>query len=367
MSWDEREYADDPWRKLGKPGGDWQGLRPTLDNPMSWALPLFRASRITVRIHLFFIVYIAIQMLRAVAGPDSSAAVTLGAGIVAVLMASLFLVVLLHEFGHCIACRRVGGSANEILMWPLGGLAYCQPPNHWRAHFITAAGGPLVNVIICLIVGPLLGLMTGRWWGVALPDPLYPLTPLVQDSALAGSPIVVVLMCINAVSFVLLLFNLLPMFPLDGGRLLQSLLWPRYGYANSMRFAVRTGFVGGVLLAVFGAVFDQWMLVGIAIFGLLTCYITHKQLEFTEHMMGGESEEYATSVLLGGEDDEIDEAREARPSRSEKRALKQAEVEAQEQAQVDAVLAKIAATGLDSLTAAERKLLNRATEKKRKG
>ena len=366
MSWEDRDYAEDPWRKLGKPGGDWQGLRPTLDNPMSWALPLFRVARITVRIHLLFVLFVAIELLKSVAGPSTSAAGQLGPGVMSLFIATLFLIVLLHEFGHCFACRWTGGDANEILMWPLGGLAFCLPPNTWKAHFITAAGGPMVNVVIFLLTAPTLGFVTGDWLGTALPNPLKIYDPLfIDDTTLAGSLLFMALYCLHATNLILILFNLIPMFPFDGGRILQTLLWPRFGYANSMRFAVRTGFVGAILLAVFGAVINEWLFVGLAVFGGFTCYITHKQLEFTETMMGGESEEYATSVLLG--EDDADAATAAKPTRREKRAMKQAEADAQEQAQVDRVLAKIAERGMESLTSAEKKLLQRATEKKRRG
>lgn len=363
MSWEERDYADDPWRKLGKPGGDWQGLRPTLDNPFSWAVSLFRVSGITVRIHLLFIVYIVVELLRALAGPGQDEAEPLGVGIVALVMAALFAVVLLHEFGHCIACRRAGGTADEILMWPLGGLARCHSGNNWRRHLITAVGGPMVNVVICVVLGITLGAVTGQWLGVALPNPIYPLNGLFEPE-IGRSWMMMALLCVHAVSYILLLFNLLPMFPLDGGQILQSLLWPKFGYANSMRFAVRTGFVGAIALAIFGLVIYDLMLVCIAIFGGVTCYITHKQLEFTQGMMGGATEEYAVSVLL---DDAQGEAEPAPPTRVERRAEKQQQAAEDEQRRVDAILAKIAESGMDSLTVREKKLLKRVTDRKRQG
>ncbi len=362
MSWEDRDYADDPWRKLGKPGGDWQGLRPKLDNPFSWSVAMFRIAGITVKIHLLFVIYIIVELLRAVAGPDSADTEPLGVGIVAMAMGALFLIVLLHEFGHCIACRWAGGTADEILMWPLGGLARCHSGNNWKRHFITAAGGPHVNVIICVVVGTTLGVMTGQWFGVAIPNPLVPLNPIVHNSDVASSILLMALVCINGMSFLLLLFNLLPMFPLDGGQLLQAALWPKLGYANSMRFAVRTGFVGAILLAIFGLVMNELMLICIAGFGAITCYITHKQLEFTQGMMGGETEDYAVSVLL---DDDGSDPEPAAPNRAERNAEKQLQADAQEQQQVDAILAKIANSGMDSLNAREKKLLQRVTERKR--
>ena len=71
---------------------------------------------------------------------------------VAVILGLMFLSVLLHEFGHCFAARRVDGDADEILLWPLGGLARCDVPNTAWANFILAAGGPAVNLVLCLLI-----------------------------------------------------------------------------------------------------------------------------------------------------------------------------------------------------------------------
>ncbi len=71
----------------------------------------------------------------------------------AMILGLLFLTVLLHELGHCFAARQVGGEASEVLLWPLGGLAACDVPHQPRAHFLTAAAGPAVNLLICLRCG----------------------------------------------------------------------------------------------------------------------------------------------------------------------------------------------------------------------
>ena len=64
------------------------------------------------------------------------------------ITALLFLCVLLHEFGHCFGCRAVGGHADRILMWPLGGLAMCAPPRRPWPEFVTVAAGPMVNLLL---------------------------------------------------------------------------------------------------------------------------------------------------------------------------------------------------------------------------
>ena len=175
MSWEDRDYADDR-DKLGRPGGDWRGLRPSFDNPFSWAVSLGRISGILIRVHLLFLLFVVIELLRATQPNHGSSHDFL---LAVISMASLFVIVLAHEFGHCLACRWKGGEADEILMWPLGGLAYCRPPQNWVAHFITAAGGPMVNVVLCIVAGLTLGLVTGHWLGVALPNPLSPFSGMI--------------------------------------------------------------------------------------------------------------------------------------------------------------------------------------------
>ncbi len=351
MSWENRDYAsdDDPMRRFGRPGGDWRGLRPALDNPMTWAVQLGRVLNITVRVHVIFLIFIVIELLRPVLGSTG-----LGIGATVVLLGCLFGVVLVHEFGHCLACRWTGGAANEVLMWPLGGLAFCIPRERWTSHLITAAGGPLVNVILLAVLVPTLGLWTGHWWGVAIPNPLS-----LDAYGVTAPWLLMALYLLNWVSLVLLLFNLLPIFPLDGGRILQALLWPKIGYVRSMRYAVRIGYVGAIALIIMGFVGGNVMLVCIAIFGGITCYITHRQLQFTQETLGFESDDYSAS--LHGPDE--DEAVPAGPTRRERAAERQVQREQQESRAVDDILQKIASSGMESLSRMEKRRLRRATRR----
>lgn len=139
---------------------------------------------------------------------------------------ALFTIVLLHEFGHSLACRQVGGRAEQIILWPLGGVAYVNPPQRPGATLWSIAAGPLVNVV-------LLPVFIFAWWGAgqmgwgeSLPD-VY---QLLQTVAI-----------INAV---LLVFNMLPIYPLDGGQILWALLWFPFGRARSLMIAASIGFVG---------------------------------------------------------------------------------------------------------------------------
>jgi len=352
MNWQDRDYAsdDNPMRGFGRPGGDWRGLRPALDNPMTWALKLGRVGGITVRVHLAFLLFIIVVLLRPVFGAGG-----LAVGPTVLLLACLFGVVLVHEFGHCLACRWSGGAANEILMWPLGGLAFCMPRDRWTSHLFTAAGGPMVNVVLLVVLVPTIGLWTGAWWGVAIPNPL----DLTLPAEVSEPWLLMALYLLNTVSLILLLFNLLPIFPLDGGRILQTLLWPRIGYVRSMRYAVRVGYVGAICLFIMGLVIGPTMLAFIAVFGGFTCYITHRQLQFTQETLGFESDEYSASLYRPDED----EVAPARPTRRERAVEQRAHREQQDARAVDAILQKIASRGMESLTRGEKRRLERATRR----
>jgi Zn-dependent protease len=139
---------------------------------------------------------------------------------------SLFVIVTLHEFGHSLACRQVGGTAHNIVLWPLGGVAYVSPPQRPGATLWSLAAGPLVNVaLVPVFLG--LGWMGGLLgWAETHPDPVG------------------LLQAVFAVNLVILVFNLLPVYPLDGGQILRSLLWFVLGRARSLMAATAIGFLG---------------------------------------------------------------------------------------------------------------------------
>src|SRR5271154_527880 len=139
---------------------------------------------------------------------------------------ALFLIVLTHEFGHALACRQVGGTANKIMLWPLGGVAYVDPPPRPGAPLWSIAAGPLVNVALIPIFLLVVSLGRSAGWKESAPD-LYQLV-----------------VTIASINYVLLVFNILPVYPLDGGQILRSLLWFVFGRVQSLMIASVIGFVG---------------------------------------------------------------------------------------------------------------------------
>jgi Zn-dependent protease len=167
---------------------------------------------------------------------------------------ALFLIVMLHEFGHALACRQVGGTANRIVLWPLGGVAYVNPPQRPGATLWSLAAGPLVNVASLVILTPLLILDRSTGWAETIPNAHAFLRTLW------------------VINLVLLVFNLLPVYPLDGGQILRSLLWYVVGRARSLMAATVIGFIGVAGLILF-ALWMQSVWYGImAAFILMNCW-----------------------------------------------------------------------------------------------
>jgi Zn-dependent protease len=185
---------------------------------------LFRFAGIDVFLHWSWFV-VALFELQVRAGQYSSPVWN------ALEYVSLFAIVTLHEFGHSLACRQVGGTAHHIVLWPLGGVAYVSPPQRPGAMLWSLAAGPLVNVaLVPVFLG--LGWVSGLLgWAGTHPD------------------LVGLLQAVFAVNLVILVFNLLPVYPLDGGQILRSLLWFALGRARSLMAATVIGFLGVLAIA----------------------------------------------------------------------------------------------------------------------
>jgi Zn-dependent protease len=163
----------------------------------------------------------------------------------------LFVVVTMHEFGHALATRQVGGQANQIVLWPLGGVAYVAPPQRPGATLWAIAAGPLVNVLLVPVF-----LALGR--------------VLAATGQFDGNPdLHHFIRAINFMNISLLIFNLLPVYPLDGGQILRSLLWYPLGRGRSLLIATGFGLVGGAGIVALALWWQSWWL-GILAFFLLS-------------------------------------------------------------------------------------------------
>jgi Zn-dependent protease len=167
---------------------------------------------------------------------------------------ALFLIVLLHEFGHAMACRQVGGTANRIVLWPLGGVAYVNPPQRPGATLWSIAAGPLVNVALLPVLFAAVAASGSMGWERAMPDAHQFLQAVLW------------------INVSLLIFNLLPIYPLDGGQILRSMLWFVLGRGRSLMVTTILGLLGIVGFVGVALWMRSVWLVAISVFMLMNCW-----------------------------------------------------------------------------------------------
>ena len=341
----------------------------------SWSFPIGRISGIAIRIHLLFLFFFVAVVARGMAHGYAAAAL-----IVQVL---LFLSVLLHEFGHCAAARWMDGDANEVLLWPLGGLAKVDIPNTPRAHLVTTLGGPAVNVVLC-------GLSAAALAAGGLVPPIDPFYDVITPGPLTawsdGRPILVsatgaMLARLFWVNWLLFWFNMLLVgFPMDAGRVLQSVLWPHVGYRRATMAAVYAGYGVAVALVLF-----VWIVIGdnygpsmlmlllLALFIFSSCRQQAQLLEMRglgddtlfgyDFSQGYTSlEQEAPAVRRRRRPNFIQRWRQRRAIRKRQREERQ---RLADERRVDDLLAKVQRGGLESLTEEERRFLTRVSSQYR--
>jgi Zn-dependent protease/predicted transcriptional regulator len=152
-------------------------------------------------------------------------------------VAALFTCVVLHELGHALTARKYGVDTQDIILSPIGGVARLDSlPEKPIQEFWVAIAGPLVNVAIILLLLPVLWLFPDMW--AALEGAADPESNYVNEQLFRRELFVPILVLLNGM---LVLFNLLPAFPMDGGRVLRALLATRMSRLKATRIASRVG------------------------------------------------------------------------------------------------------------------------------
>ena len=211
--------------------------------PHRWSIVVARISAIDIRVHASFLILVA---LFAWAAPEPGAS---GAAWSLLWLVALFASVVVHELAHCVVARRRGGEVHEILLFPLGGISKLEHlPETAADEFAIAIVGPLTSLalgVVALGVGAGLG-------GSVVPIDLLGGAWLVR---------------LGWLNLILGVFNLLPAFPLDGGRVLRAFLERRHDLIRATRIATRVGHALAVALIFIGVLFDFWLaLIGIFVY-----------------------------------------------------------------------------------------------------
>lgn len=211
---------------------------------MQWSITLGKIGGIAVRLHVTFLLLLVWIGVSYYAAGGAAAAISALA-----FVGALFGSVLLHELGHAFAARRYGVHTPDITLLPIGGVARLERiPDSPRAELAIALAGPAVNIVIAGVLYVLASTF-GRF-------------DALGDIHLFGGTFLGRILFVN---LWLALFNLLPAFPMDGGRVLRAALAHRLGFARATQIAASVGQTFAFVFALLGFLFNP-MLLFIALF-----------------------------------------------------------------------------------------------------
>jgi Zn-dependent protease len=212
---------------------------------VKWSLPIGRVSGISLRLHVTFLLFLAF-----IAYVGFSDAGFSGAGWSVAMFSSIFACIALHELGHSIVAQQLGVEVKSITLLPIGGVAALRsiPENPWHEIAITVAG-PMVNAAIACALIPFTGLPS-HWLLVAMPRDMHGL-----------------LLSLAQANVTLFVFNFIPAFPMDGGRLLRAMLALVLPYQQATTIAAMVGQGLAILFVLVGLKLSFWLvLIGVFIF-----------------------------------------------------------------------------------------------------
>ncbi len=203
----------------------------------------FRVFGVSVRLHFTFVLLFVFLVVFSI-GEKQSAPLGI------LYIAALFGSVLLHELGHAIVARLYGLRAVEIVMYPIGGVTRLAEAPQPRQELWIAVAGPAVNLLIALV---LFGALYWRNWLVPIGDLAQPTNANLVQRIAAGN-------------LILAAFNLLPAFPMDGGRILRSILALRRPGEEATRLAARLSQFMAIAMGLYGLLNTNFMIVFVAFF-----------------------------------------------------------------------------------------------------
>lgn len=232
---------------------------------MLWSFPVGTIAGTVVKLHvtfLLFVVWIAGAQFR-VGGAEAALAGT-------AFVVLVFACVLAHEFGHILAARRYGIRTPEVILSPIGGIASLERiPEDPRQELVVALAGPAVNVVIAVVL--LLGL------GAAVD---------LAGLARIDDPGVALLARVAGANVILVLFNLIPAFPMDGGRVLRAVIAMRRPHVQATRIAARIGQGAAFVFAAVGLLVHNPILLVIALFVFLAASAELQQTQIADATRG---------------------------------------------------------------------------------
>ena len=352
-----------------------------------WSLNLGRWGWLRVRVHasFIFLAVLVIHFVRQTGGTDHLWVGVLG-------IAILFASVVFHEVFQCYAAARIGGRTNQIVIGPLAGMGHDTVPHDPTYQRVVALAGPTANALLVIFISlvtfvvgdvPVRGLLNP-----IAPASFFPDAGAAINARLVGETALKLGFWIN---WVLFLINILPAFPLDGGRILCSALWPTLGYRTAVIWVVRSARLTAVALCALAWISVSWfpetvivawvplVLIAAYVFFMARREIDRLDTKDSDHELLGYDFSYDYSNLSDDLDDDLDDDigddlgdghlierwRERRRDQRIRQAREQEEAEEEEEARVDMILERLYEGGLDALSIEDRELLNRVSARYR--
>lgn len=222
---------------------------------MRWSFKIGHAFGIELRVHVtFFLIVAWIAYVWGIEFGHGAAGWFYGA----VLITLLFACVVIHELSHSRMAQHYGAEVSSITLLPIGGIAMLKSmPEEPRKELWVSLVGPASNLVIAALLAVALAILPGK----APIDTAEQATEILTGISVQG--LITYLLSVNVL---LAVFNLVPAFPLDGGRVLRSLLAQRMSYVRATRAAVAAGQVFAFILGITGLLLGAWLWIIIAVF-----------------------------------------------------------------------------------------------------
>lgn len=343
-----------------------------------WSISVGRWNGVLVRIHMLFFVFAAFTLYLSwldARAADSAGGAWSGLICLGILLAS----VIVHELGHVVVANRLGASVDEVVLGPLGGLGPSPSALDAQSELVVVLAGPLANLGACFTAALALALQGD----VGL---LGLMNPFVPEGILVGTPLVVGMKLTFWVNWLLVLLNLIPAYPFDGGRALRAGLMvvkPGMDYAHAVLIVAKVAKFTALGLLVLAWVtrnanplytLQTWF--ALVVLAILVYFSAKKEEAIASQptsddaFLGYDFSAGYTSLERSGPRTSTKPA--AGPivrwwkRRRDQRDQRRRELELLEDNRVDEILSQLHATGLDSLSSEDRDLLNRVSARYRK-
>ncbi len=348
----------EPWH------GHWR------EDPLQWWVPLLTAGRLVLRVHVVFVLFVAFELVLSVSGAR------LGLSHIGAALGALTVNVILREACRALAAQSLGAEPMPVVLWPLGSLSSHEVPGPRLARMVVALCGTAIGAALSVTLAGVL-LLAGVSQELVFFNPFDP----AAIASRIGSTGTLVLWWAYAVTLLVTLLNLIPIFPLDAGRLIEAAVADRSVRRAGILLAARVGMVVSLVLFVASMTASLERLMGLAVFGGMICWFERRRAEFIADP--GRSQwraldrdrrgvprdldplERLEADLDNLEELDLDAGAEPAPLPGPKTPVP--DPQAQAEAEVDAILAKITRSGLDSLTPDERATLDAARDRKLRG